>query len=438
MGSVPFASRPLALLVLALAVTPTAAQIGAPPEGSLAPGDRIVVEVIAVEGEPLPGSLLGEAVSDLNTTHTSGKGGFVHEMTVKQGANFYDVQWGNVFGGPPEVLIREGDFNVPAIVMLGPASASDDGRLTSFVRVSFAGIKEAVFVDEEALLIEGDPVPGMPGWTWWFLNRSGMTSRGVPWWSGTIEDQQNQRIWGIWSGKQAEPLLSSAQPIPGVTTAPMQAVDNSSFAQLSRDGRHHIALIAAITDLDTVVVLDGAALMIDGGVFKEDLALPTSLALEPAETWDSFYGAQITDSQHWVVAGRTDHGIGATSSTSFLMVDGNWRMRSGDVVDGITLALHSATAWINDAGDMTSVWQTSGVGGGWTLFLNDRAILRQDSWLDLDGDGEDDEQVTYIEGGAALSERHPNGAVDVYAVARFGGQPGVPIRHALVKIRSRP
>jgi hypothetical protein len=349
------------------------------------------------EDEELPGAP-GENIDSISNSAVNHVGGFAFTVNTSGSGTTLGHVWGNAAGGPGTVIRTEGTigdlvqtsyesfFGISDAGLVGYSAISD--------RIGGSTSLDGAWLDDTVVLNEEDPVPTIPGQFSTFNSRVGITGDGKPYWVGGISTIQGGSTQNrvIFFDTTATPLLMGGDPIVGVAE-PVGDIDfdlRATFVGGVPSYINQVLVESGSTTNDGVVVIDGAALFIDGAVTREASPVPAAAGGLPGENWDNFDFFGITPTGGYLVTGDTD---AATTVDEFVMVDGVIVLREGDVLDlggdAYTLSGSIEGAYLNDDGDWAVVWDANDPGGAniEVLILNGEIVLKEGDLVDWNGDG---------------------------------------------------
>ncbi len=335
---------------------------------------QTVVEgtVVAIAGDVLP----GDTIAGVNPPFTNGLGQVGFTGSTTGGDNFV---W---FDNSPVW------FNSDGVGLTGAESTMGIGDGGAFIYSPADNGNDAVYTQNGALLVDGDPAPGFPGQFNSFNSRPNMLPDGTAVWVAGVSDTSG-------GASLFRVLYRSSDTVTPVITVVLAAGDmvggfpisqGSGIGfdyQLSDDGTHHIQEL----DLDTGSTANDGVVYVDGAIAAQEGSTTGG-----ADNWDNFDLMSINDDGTYVFSGDTD---GATTTDEFIAVDGAVAVREGDVLDGVTLASGAIVRGvsINNNGQVAHAWETSGsgevlfVGDATDLINTSRRIIGTGDMLDIDADG---------------------------------------------------
>ena len=367
-----------------------------------------VASALVREGDALPGDVLGDSINSISNTAAARSSGYAFTVTTEDiaGTLFANV-WGNVDGGPGEVLASEGILGDLEITGLeGFFGLSDIGRTcygtTSTNLDTMVTGLDGVFRDNTLLLNGDDSVPSLPGYFSTFNSRPGITADGQPYWVGGITD-----VFGtgtadrvLFLGTDAVPVLRGGDPIMGMMDVVLpESLDFDS--RFSACGSNYIALVD-VTSGDDVMIMNGEVLETDGVLIRAGNEIPAS-AGGIGDSFDNFDFMNVTETGSYMVTGDSD---GATATDEFVMIDGEIVMREGDVVGPGVIDGAIEGAFMNEDGNWAAIWDVDiAAGNVEALIFNGELLLTEGQPVDWNGDGviDDSDQNAEIENFTGIS-----------------------------------
>ena len=332
----------------------------------------------------------GVSVTAISNTAVNQLGGFAATVTCND--NTHRI-WGNAGLGSGAVILEEATYGLLEQTSFESFFGIDDagrpcyGPTVTDLGTATSGL-DSVWLGPMVLAQEGEPIPSLPGKSWRFASRPGVTGNGIPYWVGGIDDTLSgaNEGNGLFVGTDASVVYKAGDLLPGAPAV----LDTSPVdfdVRFSALGNHHISglLLDTSSSNDFIVAVDGAPLTVGGSLVREGTAIPAGVGAGPGESWQAFDFLGITEQGSTLITGDTD---GPLATDEFVMVDGVIRYREGDVVDGRTLTGSIEGAYMNENGEVAYVWDV--VDGGSdleALFLEDRLLLAEGDPVDMDGDG---------------------------------------------------
>lgn len=359
--------------------TATEAVLPLAPTGIIVPATVIARQNELPPGEPDP-------ISALNSPFTNSLGdpGFTGTLLGPDNFVWFDA----------DVLWRNSDETGATLTGAeGTMGVSDGG---GFIYSPAVDGGDAVWTQNGALLVEGDPAPGFtPPAASVFNSRPRMIATGRAYWVGGVDLAGGNT-------SQARALFTSATAAAGdiqvvlrsgdmVGGFPIDSPSGVGFDyDFSPDGVHHIQELV----LDTGSTADDDVIYVDGAVVARQ-AQPTG----EGDNWGAFGSVAINASGHYLFAGDTD---GATTSDEFVAYDGAILVREGDDLSGTVLTTPASVnaLSLDDENRAVHLWSTAA--GERLFFACDASNLADESVrvlgvgdsVDLDGNGTGDALVT--------------------------------------------
>ena len=248
---------------------------------------------------------------------------------------------------------------------------------------------DSVWVDDQPVVVRGQPIPSLPGRKYDFASRPGLTKNGVLYWSSGIRDIATNADLGrgIFYGPNATVLWMTGDPAPAPLTATLDIIGVYFSYRFSRFASHNIAMLSTtdfgITGL--AIAKDGVLATDAGGnILRGGDPLSSAAGALPGETWYDWNALGVNEAGDWMAGGRT---VAAGGGVGVLMRNGVVIRRSGEVIQGLTLTgtVIDPGAFMNDAGDVAYAWGTSASGPA--VFFDDALLLKPGDPVDFDGDG---------------------------------------------------
>ena len=376
------------------------------------------------EGDPLPGAGAGQIVSSLNNTAVNNAGGYAMSLSSSDGGATLSSIWGHAAGGPGTVIRTEGTFG-PLVQTsfesfyglanngsVGYSASGTGGPVGSF---------DSVWKDDTPIAVEGDPYPHAAN-TWWrFGSRPGITADSNPYFVGGLTFTQggSTQNYGLFYGDATMPVLLGGDIVPNIPD-PLGTSSTISFDyRYSALGTHYLAEVAttATSTANNAMVLSGSGLLLDGSLVIEASPVPPSVGGINGENWDNFDYCGVTESGQYFFSGDTD---GDTAADEFILMNGAFVLREGDMLDGETLSGSIEGAYMNEDGDLAFIWDIQG-GALEALYFNDQLLLTEGDPVDMTGDGLIDPGTSLSNftgiSSLTISDRDMNGRVNVYFTA---------------------
>ncbi len=382
-------------------------------------------EPLMVEDQPVPSGV--DLVDSISSPATNSTRGVATLVNTSDGVTTLSNGWGDADGVDGVLLITEATIgNLQQTSFEGFWGFADDGSAvysaTCTDTVSGAAGLDTVWLDDQPIAVEEQPVGSLPGQFWSFGSRPGVTADGVPYFIGGITDAagaatQNRALF---FGVDPEPLLMGGDvvTVPGGSIVVSSGGSNISFDyRVSQLGTHYFAEVdidgAASAD-DSVMVLDGVGFTLDGSLVREGSVVPGSAGGDGIETWSAFDFLSVTESGDVFMTGATDNG-------DFVLVGDSIVLREGDTVGGLVIDGAIEGARMNDQGDWAVIWDVEDlVAGNLEALIHDGTIvLREGDSVDTDGDGVTDATLDGFTGISSLcvGDRDTAGNFDIVFTA---------------------
>lgn len=356
---------------------------------------------ILSEGGPLPG-VPGHTVSFLNNTAANQLGGYACTVNSTDGVVTLSHVWGNAGTGPGGPLQSEGTFGPFEQTSFESFFGIDDQGVACYsplVDDTVGGLSslDAVWLAGSVVAQEGDPIPTLPGKVWRFGSRPGVTGDGQPFWVGGIDDAVSgaNEGEGLFLGLGAAPLYKTGD-VPAGAPAAITLGGIDFDHRFSARGTHHITgvQVAVATSMDTLVVMDGAVLMIAGAPVQEGMPVPAAAGGLAGENWAAFDNYGVNEAGDYFFTGDTG---GPTATDEFVLRNGAILFREGDVVDGRTLTGAIEGAAMNENAEIAYVWDVDPAAPLEALYFEDRLVLVEGDPVDVSGDGVPDPGATLVD-----------------------------------------
>ncbi|MBD3219812.1 T9SS type A sorting domain-containing protein [bacterium] len=388
-----------------------------------------VATVLMVDEQPLPNAP-DYTVGSISTPDVNGPDGWAFTVTASApGGLTVSLAYGTLLGGEPGLLRTESATDVYVQdsweSFFGMADA-DVCYSASCTRIADgeSGL-DSVWFGDSLVAIEEEPFPYRDGWFWRFGSRPGVTRDGIPYFVGGITDTQggSTQERGLFYGPDGEPLIIGGVEIDGLPDPVAVSTANVGFDyRFSAYGTNWIAEVQTETgdfNTDNHIVITGAVATAGGMPLSEGGMVPESIGGLPGESYDNWDYLGVTENGDWMVTGDTD----ADSSTDeFVMINGEIVLREGDMIDGMMLTSTVERGFMGEDGDWAVCWDVeTAEGDKEVLILNGEIMLMEGMGVDLDGDGEIDEDtaITDFAGSAALAvaDRGAGGSLNILFTA---------------------
>lgn len=409
--------------------------------GATTPGicqDNPPAKLVLREGEFIgyipPGGGVGVLREVVEITSVAGNsaGGYavVCESRAINGVRSLSHIWGTGNGNNPGVLFSEGEYAGLTQASLGRRVAIDpQGNTAADVNVLGApfGFRDSVWSGVSPFAVEGEQAPSHSGLYWRYATAPQMTDAGEVYWLGGLTTDgsilERTTSSGLFHGIQGQALLLSGMSVPGLPY-PLAALDSvGPEFSISGSGAHFIAAVRMDSGdeaSDQAIVFDGSGLQADGGLMREGVVITAAGALQN-EVWSRPLLVDTNDIGMWIAAMRTSVG---DDEYVVVVSDSGISLRSGQAIDGLTLAASLTGLALNNDGDTVSIWGVvSELSDAWAsvgtlLLYNDSIVAREGDAVDYDGDGVADPDYTLRRlrgrGWLGMSDRSPTGLPRVY------------------------
>lgn len=390
----------------------------------------VVPEVWIRTGEPLPG-VAGSMALEIGAPAADGLGAQAAVVRITNGLGEVEhVLFGRASANDPDgvLLSSESLAAVP-----GGAQVRDFERFAS-VRdgqiLVGAGLdasatggdlrRDALFGPAGPVILQGDPVPGLPGQYFGAQLRAQLLPGGEPAFVAELETLE-----GIWIGSA---LLRGSPPavvlkkgtVPGGSTLGLALRGIGDEVSFSPDGQRFAAqvyLAGTSGTQDAALVESGALLIAHGTAVREGEPIPPAAGALPGERFQRFGPARVTDEGRVAWIGETD---APADRDSVLWLDGEIVLREGDaLVGGGSLTGRPMGLWLGANGEPTVAWALAGPSGPVPALIHrGRALLVAGAGVDLDGDGASDPGVTWA-GFAGAAPIAASGSGELLVAARL-------------------
>ncbi len=371
MKTSPLSSRTLAVAASLLAAQAAQAQ---------------VASAIIREGIAIPGGPPGETISSVQTVMANNAGGYAVRIDSTGSGTTLSHVWGSASGGPGAVLRTEGSF-----------SGYTQSAFESFFGVSNTGqvaysptlsVGDSVWLDSTPVCVDPEPST-VPGLFWSFASRPLVSGLGTPYCiAGTSTTAGGTTSgYAFVKGIGGAVLFRTGDTLTGMS-GPIGSSGIDFDYAISAGDTHYITPVTASgvpTSADNFVVYDGAVLNLGGSPVVEGGVVPASIGGVGGEAWSFFDFVACTESGGYLITGDTN---GPTATDEFVLVNGVFLHREGDVIDGATTINGIKVATMNEAGQVAFVWEIVGASTNLdALFLDGELLLTEGDAVDLDGDG---------------------------------------------------
>ncbi len=354
-------------------------------------------------------TLSGGAVSDIASVAANNVGGFAVLADVGSTEAFY----GTPDGLNPAILRTRGTFGMAEQTAIEAFyGIADDGSLcySATANIDFLFGIDSLWLDDALLMQTDSPIPGAPGAFAVFTSRPRISASGVPVWIAGMTSQVGGFVedTAILRGNPASLTMRGGQPIPTTGQTIVPSGIDFDYA-ISADGTDLLARVdlSGPSTADSVVVLNGSPLLVDGDPVREG-SLATNGRI--GETWSSFDFFGINDAGDTLITGESDT---EPTRDHWVNVNGQFVLREGtELVFDATV--HTVTDTIDNAvlgetGDWAALWDGRlplDAGVIELLIINGAIGIRQGDPVDLNNDGlinDDDLGAVLGELGASLA-----------------------------------
>ena len=367
-----------------------------------------------MEGDPFP-DVPGADVLQIRGSAGNHAGDWAVRVYSDDGVDVVQHIWGSIGGAAPALLRTlgvVGDFEQRGFTSLtDPFGLADDGSLIYTARVNELlgpGVNlDSLWVDDSVVYVEGDAVSSQPGRLWLSASDPHATASGLPFWYGRTEDALSGDLTrSLYLGTDAQVLVTGGDVLPNLPRPLDPELPIVIRYAASAEAGHWMveANMASYPDtVDTVLVMDGAGLLVGGALVREGDPVPASIGGLPGEVWDGFPVMACAEDGSYAFFNL------AVGNTDMLIKNGAVLHRAGDLVDGVVLSGGATTLVMNEQGDMAYQY-------GSRLLVNEDVIAATGDPIDIDGDGEADPGwfLDQLHGSVlVLGDREPDGSMDV-------------------------
>jgi hypothetical protein len=298
---------------------------------------------------------------------------------------------------------------------IGYSASGNGGPVGSF---------DSVWVDDNPVAVQGDPVPSIAGQFWNFGSRPGITADGRLHWVGGFGAVQggSTQNRGLFIDNTATPLLMGGQVLPNLPFALNTTTTVAFGYRFSKFANHYMApvlMASGSTLTDGTMALDGIGLMVGGSLVREGSPVPAAIGGLAGENWSSFEFCDATECGEWYFTGDTSAAVG---EDEFICRNGRIVYREGQEISGRTVSGAINHAYMNEQGDIAFVWPiVSKATTLEALFVNGHIVLSEGDAVDLDGDGNIEPNSILIDftgiSALVMSDRDAGGMVTLYFTA---------------------
>jgi len=381
------------------------------------------------EDSPIPG-LPGQTTTAINNSAVNKVGGYSFTVNGSDGTTTFSHIWGNAAGGAGTVMRTEGTYGSLVQTSFESFFGMSNAGGLSYSAVGTGGPVDgfdSVWLNDTPVAVEGLPHPSLPGQYWRFASRPGVTTDGVPYFVGGLTDTPggSTQNYGLFYGTTGTPILLGGDVVPNLPQ-PLGTSSSISFDyRYSALGTNHFveATMANLSSTDdNAMVMNGAGLMLGGGLAQENQPVPAAIGGLPGELWDNFDYLGITESGQYLMTGDTS---ADSTMDEYILIDGQIAMREGEMVSGYTINGAIEGAFMNETGDWAAIWDVDTPGGNVeALLYNGLLVLLEGDAVDWNGDGVIDENdnngvLANFTGISSLTlgEPHDGDLVDIYFTA---------------------
>ena len=352
-----------------------------------------VASALIREGEALPGDTLGSSITGIGNSAQNSVGGYAFSVTTD--GSFSHV-WGHATGGTGTVFLSESTYgNLMQVSFESFFGMSDAGAIfysasTDEIVGGGTGL-DGVWTDTTLLVNEEEPVNELIGQWHTFNSRPGITANGIPYWVGGYADNPGDPTAdrALFRTDGVNMILRGGSFIAGVNL-PISMGSGIDFdVRYSNMGTNYILPVdvnSGSSTNDIVVISNGTALTDAGGaILREATAVSGAAGGTGGEAYDNFDFVGISEAGNFFVTGDTD---GATTTDEFVMIDGEFVLKEGDMIGSMTLSGSIEGGFFNEDGDYAVIWDVnSGPDNLEALIVNGRVVLLEGDAIDWNGDG---------------------------------------------------
>ena len=360
------------------------------------PATAQVASVLVREGDAPTGSPAGHTVAAITDPAVNHATGYAAGLSLSSGGSTVSGLWGTTtLGGAPAVFRTEGTINnfqqnsFESFWGYSDAGQACYSPLGDNLTTGGTSL-DCVWLDNQVLAEEDQPIPSVPGTVWRFASRPGVSANGIPYWVSGLDDAVTGADlgYGLFRDTTATVVMKSGDVIPG-TGGPIDTASGVDFDyRFSAKATHNIVPIntTEATTIDNYMTVDGSVLVAGGSPVQEGTPVPASIGGLAGENWDNFDYCGITESGQWFFTGDTEPN---TADDEVIVKNGVVLYREGQALDGEVLFGSIDDAYMNEAGNIAYIWDVVDATAGdlEALFVNDKLILKEGDAVDLDGDG---------------------------------------------------
>jgi hypothetical protein len=347
-----------------------------------------VASAVVREGIALPNGPATETITSITSVMTNNAGGYAVRLDSTGSGTTLSHVWGSANGGAGAPLRTEGSF-----------SGYTQTAFETFFGVSNTGqvaysptltVGDSVWLDSTPVAVDPEPST-VAGFFWSFASRPLVSGLGTPYCVAGLTTTAGGSTAGyaFVQGVGANVLFRSGDTLPGMPGPIGTASTPIDFDYaISAADTHYILtvkLAGATSTADEYVIYDGAVLSVGGAPLVEGTTVPVAVGGVNSEKWGTFDLFACTENGNYLITGDTD---APTTADDYMLVNGVFTHRVGDVIDGFTTVGAIQSATMNEAGSIAYVWEiVTGGGNLEALFVDDQIVLVEGDLVDLDGDG---------------------------------------------------
>lgn len=376
-----------------------------------------VASAIVREGAGIPNGPLSETITSIQTVMANNAGGYAVRFDSTGSGTTLSHVWGAATGGPGAVLRTEAALaGYTQTAFEAFFGVSDSGQVSYSPTLN---VGDSTWLDGTPIVVETQP-SSVSGLFWRFGSRPLVTGTGVPYCVAGLATTAggSTSSYAFVKDVAGTVLFKSGDTLPGMPGPIGTANTPIDFDYaISASDAHYILtvkLAGAASTLDEYVIYDGSVLDAGGSPVIEGGVVPIAVGGDGVEKWGLFDFFACTDSGSYLITGDTD---AATTIDEFVMVDGVFTHREGDVIDGFPTVNGIQAATMNESGSIALVWEAVTPGGVLeVLIVDDQIVLTEGDTVDLDGDGVP-EPTSILRGIGGTRELALAANGDVYLVA---------------------
>lgn len=376
-----------------------------------------VATAIVREGAGIPNGPVGETITSISTVMANNANGYAVRFDSTGSGTTLSHIWGAATGGPGAVLRTESALaGYTQTAFEAFFGVSDTGQVSYSPTLN---VGDSSWLDATPIVVDSLPA-SVPGRFWSFGSRPLVTGTGVPYCAAGLSTTAGGATssYALVKGLAGTVLFQSGDTLPGMpgpigtSATPI----NFDYAVSASDAHYilTVKLAGAATALDEYVIYDGSVLNAGGSPVIEGGVVPLAVGGNGVEKWGLFDFFACADNGAYLITGDTD---GAAATDEFVMVNGVFTHREGDVIDGFPMVNGIQAATMNESGSIALVWEAvTGAGPLEVLILDDQILLTEGDTVDLDGDGIA-EPTSIVRGVGGTRELALSSGGDVYATA---------------------